>query len=120
MYYPGYGKKVIALDEIERIYAETSHYNGKMNQYITHMRREDLYNDVIVEYTDGSRKRLIEFFNYEQSFYIVQEVERYLRGETTDNATLFEYDGTLLDAPLIDGELPLHDETDPSSRLNRG
>lgn len=120
LYFPGYGKKTLALDEIERIYAEPSHYYGMMDQNITHTRQEDLFYDVMVEFIDGSRKRLIEFFNYEQSFYIVQEVERYLQGETNDHNAVFEYTGTLLDAPLIDGELPLSDETNTPSHLNRG
>ncbi len=111
LYYVGYGKKQLNLDEVVRVIAEPTHYYPMMKQDISLMRREDLYYDVVAELADGSRKRLIEFFNYEQSFYIVQEVERYLRGESTDNATLFEYEGTLLDAPLIDGELPIDDNT---------
>jgi len=114
LYYPGHGKKTIALDEIEHIYAEPSRYYSIMNHDITYTRHEDLFYDVVVELTDGKLKRLVEFINYEHSLYIVQEVELYLHEASYDNATLFEsnkYDSTLLDAPLIDGELPLPDES---------
>lgn len=110
LYMPGAGKKQIPLDEIVRIYAEPSHYYGLMQQDISLIRREDMYYDIMVELTDGSRVRLTDFFHYSHAFYIVQEVENYLHEESNADVTLFDsaIDAlTLQDSPLIDGELPI-------------
>lgn len=110
LYMPGAGKKEIPLDEIVRIYAEPSHYYGQMQQDISLIRREDMFYDIMVELTDGSRSRLTDFFHYSHAFYIVQEVENYLREESNADVTLFDSaldTLALQDSPLIDGELPI-------------